>query len=99
MPLILALGMLKQVDVCVFEASLVYLANYRPASKATYWTLSQKNPKWMSIWASDVAQQVSATATKSDNLSFIPGTHIVEGANRLPHSWSLCAHMHQAHTK
>ena len=30
---------------------------------------------------SDTAQQVSATATKHDNLSSVPGAHMVEGAN------------------
>lgn len=45
MPLILARGMLRQVDFCVFEASVVSLANYRPASKTYILNFVSKNSK------------------------------------------------------
>ena len=42
MPLSLALGRLRQVELCEFETSLIYKANSRTVRAVTQKTLSQK---------------------------------------------------------
>ena len=45
MPLIPALGRQKQVDLCEFEASLVYKSKFQDRHQSYRETLSQKNKK------------------------------------------------------
>lgn len=45
--------------------------------------------------ASEMAQQVKTLATKPDDMSLFPQTHMVEGDNQLPTVFSpLCMHMY-----
>ena len=44
MPLILALGRQRQVDLCDFKACLIYIVSFRPAGTRGK-TLSQKDKK------------------------------------------------------
>ena len=44
-------------------------------------------PKMLS-WAGEMAQSAKVLPSEPDNLSFIPGTYMVEGENRLPKLFS-----------
>lgn len=99
--LVLVSNSLKQ-EAWKLNATLSHVVSSRPA-----WTISDLVSNKQVTGEGKLARWVKAPAAKPDDLSFIPGTHMVGGENQLlkvvlwPYTKAFPVHMHvrtHAHT-